>query len=244
MNSNNNPQASRKIYEAKIKAHINIGITPDNMFYKYNKIISIPPNIKYNDFKGWLNEYVLLLSDDDLIVLMDNLGIHNNVDIDKWNGVFVIHSSTDLMYARAITKGLNSINIPDSKIYCSSVEECGTEIGESFHEIIKVRIHNASVAICILSEAILKSSYCHQEVGAFMALNVPIIPILINGFDPEYMPGFMDKTRYEAVVNIGSQKGSEKFLSAVAKRYDIDVNQVDMSKGVQSIVTTIYGGEQ
>lgn len=68
-----------------------------------------------------------------------------------------------------------------------------------------------------------------------MVMDVPIIPVLVDGFLPEDMPGFMDNTRYQAVT-LGTVRSSESFINDVCHKLGISPSAVDVSRAVQSIV--------
>ncbi len=231
------PSDRRSIRESKVRSYLDLHVNPSNMlFFCRSSGINIPKTVEFEDFDGWISEYLEGLSDDELISLMRRFEITIVMsDADEWEGIFVIHSSRDVRYANAITRGLNFINIPDTSIYCSSVEGLGTKAGESFHKVIKQCLRNAKLILCILSENSATSQYCLQEMGACMVMDVPIIPVLVDGFLPEDMPGFMDNTRYQAVT-LGTVRSSESFINDVCHKLGISPSAVDVSRAVQSIV--------
>lgn len=231
------PNSRRHIREAKVRAHLDLVASPANyMFYCREKGIIIPRGMSYDSFEEWLPSYLGSLSDDDLVLLMNKLGLTVVSTTDKWNGIFIIHSSRDESIAEAIRFGLNCINIPDSNIYCSSIEETGTRLGDSFCDIIKKCLQNAILVICIMSDYSVDSKYCLQEMGAAFVMDVPLIPILANGFDPQNMPGFIDNTRYQAST-ITTAMSAEMFLKNVCKKCGIECNHSDLLKGVRAILT-------
>ena len=230
------PKSRRSIREAKIKAHLNLVITPENMLFVCKKAgMSIPKGIAYSDFENWVSNYLKALSDDDLKKLMKSLGLTIVAAAEQWNGIFIIHSNNDKYYADAIKRSLNCINVPDSNIYCSSIEETGTNLGESFCNIIKKCLRNAILVVCIMSDASVNSKYCLQEMGAAFVMDTPIIPVLVKGFKPENMPGFIDNTRYLS-TDISTLKSCELFLLEVCKKCGIESNPSDLTRGVQTIL--------
>ncbi len=229
-------QTRRKIRESKIKAFFDMNVTPANMMFTCKKYgLDVPKKTDYYEFDLWLTEYLGKLSDDEIIELMKKLGLTIVVAPNKWSGVFIIHSGKDEVYAKAITKSLNCIGIPDTSIYCSSIDETGTSIGESFFDIIKKCLCNARLVICLLSRYSVESKYCMQEVGASIIQDLPIIPVLLRDFDPENMPGFLDNTRYQ-VAFISNESKSRTFLREVTKRMELVCSSVDLERGVQVLV--------
>ena len=231
------PNSRRLIREAKIRAHMGVAVSPSNyMFYCREKGINVPRGMSYSAFEEWLPSYIGLLSDDDLVALMGRLGLTVVSTTDKWNGVFIIHSNRDEPVAEAIRFGLNCVNIPDSNIYCSSIEETGTRLGNSFCDTIKKCLQNAILVICIMSDHSVNSKYCLQEMGAAFVMDAPLIPVLVNGFNPQNMPGFIDNTRYQAAM-ITTVVSAELFLKDVCKKCGIECNYSDLLKGVRAILT-------
>lgn len=227
----------RDLREDKLKTHIALKVTPSNMeYFCLRSGIMIPESVEFDDFEDWLDEYLGNLDDNDIVTLMEYFELAVNFDdFDRWNGVFVIHSSADEAYAKSITKGMNYIGIPDSRIYCSSVESLGTDIGESFHTIIKGRILAAKVVICLMSDRSVKSQYCLQEMGACMIQDIPIIPVFTKGFDPADMPGFMDNTRYQG-IDVNSDGSKEKFLRKISDICCLKVSDADVGRAARAML--------
>lgn len=219
----------------RIRAHLNLNITPANMMHTCKQYgMSYPKGIDYDGFDLWLSEYLNELSDTELVVIMRKIGLPVDFGLDEWNGVFIIQSGFDKEISDRLTKALNILKIDDSRIYCSSVEETGTTLGESFVKIIKKSLKEAKLVICVLSENSIKSQYCLQEMGAAMILDKTILPILI-GIEPDLMPGFMDNTRYIA-ADIETEKGAKAFLEMVRKVMNMESNSALIAKGAQRLL--------
>ena len=232
------PNSRRQIREAKVRAHLDLVMSPSNYMFSCREVgIKVPRGTSYEAYLEWLPGYLGSLSDDELVALMNKLGLTVVSTSDKWNGVFIIHSSRDEKIAEAVRFGLNCINIPDSNIYCSSIEETGTRLGDSFCDIIKKCLQNAILVVCIMSEYSVTSKYCLQEMGAAFVLDTPMIPVLVDGFNPEMMPGFIDNSRYQATT-ISTATSAEIFLKDVCKKCGIECNHSDLLKGVRSIITS------
>lgn len=190
----------------------------------------------YEEFQKWLPEYVHGMPDEDLLNLMKYLGLTIVTTSDKWNGVFIIHSSKDEAHVKAIRFGLNCINLPDTSIYCSSIDDTGTALGESFVATIKNCLQNALLVICVMSDNSVNSKYCLQEMGAAFILDTALIPVLVDGFDPADVPGFIDGTRYQA-ASISTASAAGMFLTDVCRKCGKECNPVDLMNGVKAIIT-------
>jgi len=201
--------------------------------------IILPHDLKYDDFEGWIETYLNALSTEESFSLMNKMGLCvSGNDIGEPGGVFIIHSSKDKEFVKAITDGLIFLGITDSQIYCSSIENLGTDLGESFHTTIKGRIRCAGAVICVLSEDSVKSEYCLEEIGACMALDKTILPVLVDGSDPNIMPGFLDSRHQyscfdtEAAVNM--------FLRSVSERVGAKPDDLAISMGVKTILSSVF----
>jgi len=229
------PENRRLIRISKIKAHMDVIVTPSNMMYVCkNAGMDIPKGRSFGEFDEWLLRYLHSLDDQKLIDIMLNLGLTIVSSSDDWQGIFIIHSGGDSIYAEALTRSLNCIGVTDSRIYCSSVDETGTGIGNSFFDVIKKCLRNASLVICLLSENSIKSPYCLQEMGGAMIMDTSMIPVLLNDFPPERMPGFIDNTRYLG-ISIKDSDSAALFLEDVKKKMNIECSSMDMDKGIMSL---------
>lgn len=234
---NEDPEVRRQIRIRKIEAHLGLRITVNNMMYVCKQAgLPFPRGVDFNDFPDWLDDNLQPLPDQDLIHIMKNLGLTVVMGPEDFNGVFIIHSGKDKALADRITRSLNVVNINDSMIYYSSGEETGTRLGTSFVDTIFKCLRNARMVICIISHGSMESSYCQQEIGAAMALDKHIIPIL-DGVDPGMMPGFLDNTRYIA-ANLESLDGAKSFLKEVCKTMDVGINNTYIALGAQKIISS------
>ncbi|NLN72557.1 MAG: toll/interleukin-1 receptor domain-containing protein [Thermoplasmatales archaeon] len=230
------PKQRRKIREKKVLTQLELTITPANyMFESLKNGMEVPRGLQFREYRGWAGMYIESLSDDDLIALMKRLKLTVVLHPDEWRGVFIIHSTSDSRYANRIKRALNCINIPDTLIYCSSIEKTGTTLGESFCEMIRTCLTNASLIICILSDRSVKSEYCLQEMGAAFVLGHPIIPVIVDGFDPSNMPGFLDNTRYQA-SGISSFESAQLFLKEVCCKFDVQCAGVNLLNGANNLI--------
>ena len=94
------PNDRRSIRESKVRSYLDLHVNPSNMlFFCRSSGINIPKTVEFEDFDGWISEYLGGLSDDELISLMRRFEITIVMsDADEWEGIFVIHSSRDVRY--------------------------------------------------------------------------------------------------------------------------------------------------
>lgn len=122
--------------------------------------------------------------------------------------IFISHSSLDSKYVEKIIDLLEIIGIPSEKIFCSSFEGYGVELGKNFLEHLKSELNNDVLVIFILSKNFYSSVVCLCEMGATWVKTNDHIPILIPPFNYDDMKGVIptthgmkidDKERYNSL---------------------------------------------
>ena len=83
--------------------------------------------------------------------------------------VFISHSSKDIEIANKLYDLLIASGIDRERMYCSTIPEAGTSLGESFVEDILDQFHNYDLfGILILSKNYYSSPSCLNEMGMFL----------------------------------------------------------------------------
>ena len=217
----------------KLTQEIRIKTTPSNFKYILEKNnIHIPNDLTYEDIDDWLSYDLQNIDIDEIKKLIDIF----NPTCGKC--IFIIHSSVNKKIAKLIEKSLNSIDIDDSNIYCSSVDECGTKPGNSFHDAIRTHIEKTSVAIYIVNDESVRSTYCQQEIGMCLALNITILPVTDENFNPDKMPGFLD-SRYQC-INISKMDSSKLFLETICDKCGLNPKKSDFTIAVKLLLDDEY----
>ncbi len=94
--------------------------------------------------------------------------------------VFISHAVKDSKIAEQIVELLEGgIGVPDSEIFCSSLEGYGIPTGENFVTYIKKQIQEPKVVILLLTPSYFASNFCISELGASWAMSHDVFPILV-----------------------------------------------------------------
>lgn len=94
--------------------------------------------------------------------------------------VFVSHAVKDKELAAAIVDLIeDGIGVPESEIFCSSLDGYGIPTGENFISYIKSEIQEPKVVILLLTPSYFKSNFCLCEMGAAWAKSHKIFSILV-----------------------------------------------------------------
>lgn len=94
--------------------------------------------------------------------------------------VFVSHATKDKELVAAIVDLIeDGIGVPESEIFCSSLDGYGIPTGENFINHIKSEIQEPKVVILLLTPSYFKSNFCLCEMGAAWVKTHKIFPILV-----------------------------------------------------------------
>lgn len=111
------------------------------------------------------------------------------------NKVFISHSSADKTYVEEIIDLIETIGLNSSKIFCSSFDGYGIDLGENFLERIKEELDENILVLFVLSDSFYKSPVCLCEMGATWIKTREHIPILIPPFDFKDIQGVIPLTQ-------------------------------------------------
>lgn len=94
--------------------------------------------------------------------------------------VFVSHATKDKDLVAAVVDLIeDGVGVPESEIFCSSLDGYGIPTGENFIQHIKSQIDEPSVVILLLTPSYFKSNFCLCEMGAAWVKSHKIFPILV-----------------------------------------------------------------
>jgi hypothetical protein len=99
--------------------------------------------------------------------------------MDKYR-VFISYSHADKTFADRIVRILEENLL-------TAIYDRHIQVGHRFDEDIKKYIAMSHVFVPILTEASSKRGWVHEEIGYAMALNIPVLPIVIEDQQPEMM---------------------------------------------------------
>ena len=135
--------------------------------------------------------------------------------------VFVSHSSVDEEFAQALTRTLTESGLlPDSDVFCTSVEGFGVPPGVDFIDTIRDELHQATVALPLITPAYLDSRFCGWELGALWAAGKRTIPVRLGNVSVGDLPTLLS---HEQVYPFG-KPWLEHICSVVRQQLGHPVN--------------------
>lgn len=106
--------------------------------------------------------------------------------------IFVSHAVKDQELVQEFVDLLHlGIGISPEDVFCSSLPGMGIPTGADFVQHIKSKVQAGDIVLLIISEAFLKSQFCHNEVGASWALEIPCRPLLVPPLDFSSVSGVL-----------------------------------------------------
>jgi hypothetical protein len=129
--------------------------------------------------------------------------------------IFVSHKESDANLAKALVEFIRAaLDIPDSKIRCTSVPGYQLPFGNSVADQLKHDINASNAVFVLLTPASLKSSWVLFELGASWALGKVIVPILARGLSLDQIPG---PVREYPVVRADDANAGTRLRDAVSQ---------------------------
>jgi hypothetical protein len=115
--------------------------------------------------------------------------------------VFISHSTADLPFAEFLHRHLSQEGL---SVYLASVS---MPIGERWLPHIMDNLRNSTWILCLASRSACSSPWVMQEMGAAIASNKKLVPIIWDQ-TPDALPGWMKQ--YQAVNLAGQGQGEAK----------------------------------
>ncbi|MDC3351653.1 toll/interleukin-1 receptor domain-containing protein [Crocinitomicaceae bacterium] len=137
------------------------------------------------------------------------------------NKVFISHSSKDKVFVEELIDLIETIGLSSTKIFCSSFDGYGIDLGEDFLDRIKDELNENILVLFVLSNNFYASPVCLCEMGATWIKTNEHIPILIPPFDYSDVKGVIPMTQGFKIneslkLNLFKQKLEKLFnLSAI-----------------------------
>lgn len=104
--------------------------------------------------------------------------------------VFISHSSKDGQLVRALVKLIRaSLNLPSSRIRCSSIDGYRLPAGTSIDAALRTEIHGSRALVAVITPASAASTYVLFELGARWGAQLPMLPLLASGASREQLQG-------------------------------------------------------
>lgn len=127
--------------------------------------------------------------------------------------IFISHSSKDVEIVKSFVEDvlMLGLEIPSSRIFCSSVEGQGVKSGEYIPDRLKEEITKSSIALLFISHNYKSSEVCLNELGAswVMLEKDRIIPLLLPNTNFTEI-GFLNIGRLG--IKISERSGILKFI--------------------------------
>lgn len=127
---------------------------------------------------------------------MGDSKMEEQVEQEKDLKIFISHSSKDADYVLAFVELLETLNVPEDRIICSSVPPYCIPLGNKVYNWLVSQFQHSSLHVFyVLSDNYYKSPASLNEMGATWALKHKWDGILLPGFEFEDIKGCIDKTQ-------------------------------------------------
>ncbi len=104
--------------------------------------------------------------------------------------VFITHSSLDQPLAEALVEALRlGANLPEDRIFCSSVEGLGIPTGAEFLHYIREQLQDTDLVVPLITPGNLDSMFCAYELGAAWVRDVAMFPLAVPPVPRAGLPG-------------------------------------------------------
>lgn len=111
----------------------------------------------------------------------------------KFDRIFISHSSNDIKYVKPFVELLESLGLNRQTMFCSSVDGYGIPIGRNIYEYLKAEFTDKNIlVVMIMSDNYYSSEPCLNEMGATWVMSKEYLTILTGDFDFKQMKGSID----------------------------------------------------
>jgi len=108
---------------------------------------------------------------------------------------FISHASEDVAIVTELVELLEIIGVPGERIFCSSLDGYGIELGANFLDTLKEELTSDTLVLFVLSHNFYESPFCLCEMGATWVQTKDHIPILVPPFDFPDIQGVIPHTQ-------------------------------------------------
>ncbi len=127
--------------------------------------------------------------------------------------VFISHAVKDkALAAEIVTLIEEGIGVPESEIFCSSLQGHGIPTGENFVTYIKGQMLEPKVVVMLLTPAYFESQFCVSELGAAWIKSHAIFPILVPPLKHSDVKAVLLGTQ---VINIDHELGYNELMETL-----------------------------
>lgn len=98
--------------------------------------------------------------------------------------IFISHAVKDKHLAEKLVELLKEgIGVPESAIFCSSIDGHSIPLGEDFNAYMKEQIRRPKLVILLMTPAYMESHFCLMELGAAWSRSHRSLPIVVPPTD-------------------------------------------------------------
>ena len=124
------------------------------------------------------------------LIALKKLQIPNR---NKFDRIFISHSSADIKYVKPFVELLESLGLNQKTMFCSSVKGYGIPIGRNIYEYLKTEFTDKNIlVVMIMSNNYYDSEPCLNEMGATWVMSKEYITILVDDFAFDQIKGCVD----------------------------------------------------
>ncbi|MDE5575657.1 MAG: toll/interleukin-1 receptor domain-containing protein [Bacteroidales bacterium] len=114
----------------------------------------------------------------------------------KFDRIFISHSSDDIKYVKPFVELLESLGLDKKTMFCSSVKGYGIPIGQNIYEYLKTEFIDKNIlVVMIMSNNYYNSEPCLNEMGATWVMSKEYITILVDDFEFDQLKGCVDSQK-------------------------------------------------
>lgn len=111
----------------------------------------------------------------------------------RFDRIFISHSSDDIDYVEPFVELLESIGLNKQTMFCSSVNGYGIPIGNNIYDYLKTEFTDKNILVLmIMSDNYYRSKPCLNEMGATWVMSKEYLTILIKDFKFKQIEGAAD----------------------------------------------------
>jgi hypothetical protein len=94
--------------------------------------------------------------------------------------IFISHAVKDKTLVKEIVELIEEgIGVPETEIFCSSLQGYGIPAGQNFVTFIKDQLIKPKIVVLVLTPAYFESKFCLSELGAAWIMSHRIFPVLV-----------------------------------------------------------------
>lgn len=154
--------------------------------------------------------------------------------------IFISHASKDQKIVVSFTEKILELGLgikSKTEIFNTSIEDAGIQSGEDFKARIKKELTDASAVILIITDNYKKSEACLNEMGAAWALELNVIPFILEPINHSSV-GFIHSTTQ--LLKLNSDADLRKFVAEwKGNLFSADYNDAKLNSKIEEFIRSI-----